>query len=213
MKEEFNSNVVFSQNITEFVTVTGEYCTFLDNVVRFSKKDFLEKARKLLPLVYLKASLLPKFEPVFDDGNEKFVSEEEWSFIHDSVQKILGFHDEYIEVYDPLTHEQLEQSTASISDDLADIYQDLKNFVTLYNIGAEEIMNDALWECQLNFEEFWGQRLLNALKAIHTIFFGDDDLDDDENDDNLNNEKTENDIDTTDWILTKRQADYRKGEE
>lgn len=213
MKEDFNSNIVYSQNITEFVTVVGEYCSFVENTARFAKKDFLDKARKLLSLIYLKGSLLPKFESVFDDENEKFVTEEEWDFIHNSVQKKLGFHDDYREVFDPLSHEQVEQSTTSISDNLADIYQDLKNFVTLYNIGTEEIMNDALWECQLNFEELWGQRLLNALKAIHSVFFGDDDLEEDEDGDSIDNEKQDDDIDTSNWILTKRQADFRKGEE
>ncbi len=213
MEEDFNSNIVYSQNITEFVTVAGEYCSFVENTARFTKKDFLDKARKLLSLIYLKVSLLPKFESVFDDGNEKFVTEEEWDFIHNSVQKKLGFHDDYIEIFDPLSHEQVEQSTTSISDNLADIYQDLKNFVTLYNIGTDEIMNDALWECQLNFEELWGQRLLNALKAIHSVFFGDDDLEEDEDGDSVDNEKQDDDIDTSNWILTKRQADFRKGEE
>ena len=161
----------------------------------------------------MKGSLLPKLESVFDDENEKFVTEEEWDFIHDSVQKKLGFHDDYREVFDPLAHEQVEQSIASISDNLADIYQDLKNFITLYNVGTEEIMNDALWECQLSFEELWGQRLLNALKVIHSVFFGDDDLEEEEKEDNINDEKTDKDIDTSNWILTKRQADFREGEE
>jgi len=213
MEEDFNSNIVYSQNITEFVTIVGEYCSFVENTSRFTKKDFLNKARKLLPLIYLKGSLLPRFESVFDDENEKFVSEEEWDFIHDSIQKKLSFHDEYREVFDPLAHEQVEQSTTSISDNLADTYQDLKNFINLYNVGTEEIMNDALWECQLNFEEYWGQRLLNALKAIHSVFFGDDDLEEDEDGDIVNNEKPDDDIDTSNWILTKRQADFRKGEE
>lgn len=210
MEEVFDSSIVYSQNVTEFVTVAGEYCSFVENTNRFAKRDFLDKLRKLLPLVYLKASLLPKFESIFDDENEKFVTEEDWDFIRDSVQKKLGFHDEYLEVFDPLTHEQVEQSTASISDNLADIYQDLKNFITLYNIGTEEIMNDALWECKLNFEEFWGFRLLNAFKAIHYIYYGEDDLDEDED---RPDENVGDDIDTSNWFLSKRQDDYRKGEE
>lgn len=219
MEEELGNNIVYSQNITEFVTVSGEYCTFVENTLRFSKKDFLEKCAKLLPLIYLKTSLLPRFDSIFDDDNEKFVSEEEWEIIHEVVQKKLGLHDEYREVFDPLTHEQLEQSTASISDNLADIYQDLKNFITLYNIGTEEMMNDALWECQLNFEEFWGQKLLNALKAIHNVYYGDDSLEDEparpvggEENEAEENESVD-DLDTSNWILSKRQADYRKGEE
>ncbi|MBU8891806.1 MAG: DUF5063 domain-containing protein [Bacteroidales bacterium] len=210
MAEEFDNNLVYSQNVTEFVTVAGEYCGFVENTLRFSKKDFLDKARKLLPLIYLKGSLLSGFESVFEDENEKFVSEEEWEMVNESVKKKLGYHDEYAEVYDPLTHEQLEQSTALISDNLADIYQDLKNFISLYGIGTEEMMNDAIWECQLNFEEFWGQKLLNALKAIHAVYFGEDSLDEEENDEEKDDKGDE--IDTTNWILTKRQADFNKGE-
>lgn len=197
-----------SQSVADFVTVVSEYCLFVENTPRFAKKDFLDKARKLLPLLYLKGSLLPKLDSVFDNENEKFVTEEDWSMIQSAVQKKLGFHDEYRDVFDPLTHEQLEQSTASISDNLADIYQDLKNFITLYSIGTEEIMNDALWDCQLNFEEFWGQKLLNSLKAIHTVYFGEDDLEDEENE----TDKNEDDIDTRNWFLSHRQEDYRTEE-
>ncbi|MCK5028216.1 MAG: DUF5063 domain-containing protein [Bacteroidales bacterium] len=210
MGEEFNRNIISSQNVTEFVTVVGEYCVFVENTLRFSKKSFLDKARRLLPLIYLKASLIPKFDSVFEAENEKFVTEEEWDIIKDSVKQKLGFHDEYREVYDPLTHEQLEQSSASISDNLADIYQDLKNFVSLFSAGTEDVMNDTLWECQLNFEEFWGQKLLNALKAIHAIYFGEENLDEEEDEEKTKDSSDH--IDTTNWILSKRQVDHRKGE-
>jgi hypothetical protein len=210
MSEDNNFEKVYSQGVTEFVTVVGEYCSFVENTLRFSKYDFLDKSRKILSMIYLKMSLLPKFEAIFDDENEKFVTEENWDFIHESVKKKLGYHDEYREVFDPLTHEQVEQSTASIADNLADLYQDLKNFVSLYNIGTEEIMNDALWECQLNFEEFWGQKLLNALKAIHNVLYSRDDLSDEEEE---HNDNQENGIDTSNWFLTKRQEDFRKEEE
>lgn len=209
MEGDLNRNIIFSQNVTEFVTVVGEYCVFVENTLRFSKKRFLDKARRLLPLIYLKASLIPKFDSVFDAENERFVTEEEWDIIKDSVKQKLGFHDEYREVYDPLTHEQLEQSSASISDNLADVYQDLKNFVSLYSAGTEDIMNDALWECKLNFEEFWGQKLLNALKAIHALYFGEENLDEEEDE---KKEDSKDHIDTTNWILSKRQVDFGKGE-
>lgn len=210
MEEGFDSSIVYSEKVTEFVAVSGEYCKFVENTTRFSKRDFLNKARKLLPLLYLKVSLLPKFESVFDDENEKFVSEEEWEFIHQSVKKKMGFHDEYREVFDPLTHEQVEQSIASIADNFADIYQDIKNFISLYNIGTEEIMNDALWECQVNFEQFWGQKLVNAHKAIHAVYFSNDDLDDEDESDDKNDDSDS--LNTDDWIFTKRQRDFNKDE-
>ncbi|MEE4198315.1 MAG: DUF5063 domain-containing protein [Bacteroidales bacterium] len=205
MEEGFDSNIVYSKNVTEFVTVASEYCKFVENTPRFSKRDFLNKAHKILPLLYLKSTLLPGFHSIFEDENEKFVSEEEWDFIHQSVKKKLGYHDDYREVFDPLTHEQVEQSTASIADNLADIYQDIKNFISLYHIGTEEIMNDALWECQVNFEEFWGQKLVNALKAVHAVFYSGDNLDDEEpTEDN----QPQDELNTDDWIISKRQKDY-----
>ena len=206
MEEEFGPDVVFSKDVTDFVTVSAEYCTFVENVTRFSKYDFLDKARKILSLLYLKGSLLPKLESVFDDDNEKFVTEEDWEYVQSNIHRKMGFHDEYREVFDPLTHEQVEQSTGSVSDNLADIYQDLKDFITLYNIGTEEIMNNAVWACQLSFEEFWGLKLLSALKAIHIVFFSNENLDDEPE------KEEENETDTSNWILSKRQEDYRREE-
>lgn len=204
---DYREEEVFNlPSVSEFVMVASEYCLFVENTSRFNKKDFLDKTRKILPLLYLKGSLLPKLEAIFDDENETFVTEEDWDIIHQSIKNKLGYHDEYREVYDPLTHEQLEQSTASISDNLADIYQDLKNFISLYNVGTEEIMNDALWDCKLNFEEFWGAKLLNALKAVHVVYFGDDDLEEEEQEENSD------DADTSAWIISKRQEDFRKEE-
>lgn len=49
-------------------------------------------------------------------------------------------------------------------------------------------MNDSLFLCKEHFADFWGQRLVNALKALHDIKYGridDDDeylCEDEEND-------------------------------
>jgi hypothetical protein len=36
-------------------------------------------------------------------------------------------------------------------------------------------MNDAVWETLMNFEEFWGKKMLNVLVAIHTVLYSVDD--------------------------------------
>ena len=51
--------------------------------------------------------------------------------------------------------------TASISENLADIYQDLKDFALSYRTGDEFVMQEALWECVDNFKNYWGQKLRN----------------------------------------------------
>ena len=73
------------------------------------------------------------------------------------------------------------------------------------------MMNDAIWECQLNFEEFWGQKLLNALKAMHSVLYSGEDLGEEEEDSKDDN--SDDEIDTSNWIISKRQDDLREEEE
>jgi len=49
----------------------------------------------------------------------------------------------------------------------------LKDFIFAFRMGTTEIMNDALCECKKNFEEYWGQKLVNVLRAIHSLLFSD----------------------------------------
>ena len=77
---------------------------------------------------------------------------------------------------DPVRQESENPVSASLAENFADIYQDLKNFIMLYSIGTNDIMNDALWECKMNFEQYWGQQLVNGLRALHMICYGEDEL-------------------------------------
>ncbi len=38
-------------------------------------------------------------------------------------------------------------------------------------------MVEALWLCMDNFKTFWGQRLVNSLRAVHSLVYSDKDLD------------------------------------
>ena len=47
---------IYSKNIIEFVTVSAEYCAFIERVPELEKEEFLDKIIKILPLLYLKAT-------------------------------------------------------------------------------------------------------------------------------------------------------------
>ena len=74
---------------------------------------------------------------------------------------------------------------ATISEDLADIYQDIKDFVSVYRLGFDETMNDSLAVCKENFGLYWGQKLVNTLRALHDVKYNvkDEDIEDEEGDD------------------------------
>lgn len=162
-------DIVFSRNTVEFVTVAAEFCAYLERASENTRKNFVDTLLKLLPLLYLKAQMLPKDESLSDDGLEEFVTEDSYEILRMNIAELLADKDSYLDVF----VEEMKYSdtpiTKNISEDLADIYQDVKNFVSLFKLGINETMHDAIVECNTHFHEYWGQTLVNTLRALHDI--------------------------------------------
>lgn len=204
-----NSNPVYSRNVVEFVAVANEFCKYAERSSELKGDDLLKILQRILPLLYLKASLLPQLNPFFEDGNEKFVTEAAWIGIHDTLRSKFGTADDYLEVFDEKAKETEGPVVATISENMADIYQDLKDFLLLYETGTDEVMNDAVWECRMNFETIWGQKLLNAMRAIHKFIYSGEEIGILEED----KEGSDEDRDTSEWFISKRQKDLHGDEE
>ncbi len=197
---------VYSKNVIEFVTVANEFCSWLENCPSMARSEFVDTGRKMLPLLYLKASVLPKSDAMLeDDFLEKYVSEEEYQQITNQVLLKMGPYNDYLEVFTADMQHSEEPLTASISENLADVYQDVKDFLMSYRTAVTEIMNDALIELVNSFEEFWGQRLVNVLRAMHEIAFRGEDLDEEEEE----TDATEDNRNTEDWLISKMQKNWQ----
>jgi len=171
--DQLPDHIVYSKKVIEFVTVAAETCLFLEHTEDFSKTDFIQKSVKLLPLLYLDASLLDIPEAVFEDIPERFVNEDDYQFVREQVEQLLGADDTYLEVFHPDMALSDTPIAAFVSENLADIYQELKDFAANYQLGDIDIMNDSLVACLEAFGEHWGQKLLNALRALHAVRFSD----------------------------------------
>lgn len=174
---ETEKNPIYAHNTLEFVTVALEYCTFVEHAGETDLFDFVDKATKILPLLYVKASLLPTFDADEEAELELSVTEDMYESVRARIANLLGEHDSYLETF----HADMQYSdtpiAAFVSETLADVYQDTGNFVALFRQGNEEVMREAIALCHTNFQEYWGQQLLNGLKALHAIrYSGDEDL-------------------------------------
>ena len=49
---------IYSKNIIEFVTVSAEYCAFIERVPELEKEEFLDKIIKILPFIAIASALL-----------------------------------------------------------------------------------------------------------------------------------------------------------
>ena len=77
--------VIFSRNTVEFVTVAAEFCAYLERAEALRRKEFVDTILKILPLLYIKASMLPECEMVSDNEPESFVTEEDYEVLRYSL--------------------------------------------------------------------------------------------------------------------------------
>ena len=175
-----NSKTIFAQGTIDFVTVAAEFCAYLEQSSYRSKEQFVDTMLKLLPFLYVKAHLVKRVESNGDFLPDDKVTEEDYNWIRNIIYSILGNDDDYEElVFDPNTQSD-ETKWSSISENLADMYQSLRNFVSAYQIGIEDCMHDALWLVMDQFELFWGKCLVDSLSRLHQVKYkitGDSDED------------------------------------
>ena len=152
---------VYEKNTVEFVTVGVEFCAFVEKASEKSFDTFVPVLQKLLPFLYLKAAMVEKPMPLGEDELGTFVTEVDYETIRVAMSNILEEKDDFYNG---------EEST-SISECVADVYQDIKDCISNYKTGQEDVMNDAIERCIDNFQTYWGTRLLDALNAIHKISY------------------------------------------
>ncbi len=168
-KTDKNKNPIYAPVTLEFVTVALEYCSFIEKADEGTLFDFVDKATKLLPLLYLKAALLPPLEPDEEAELETTVTEAMYDDLRNRLSGLLGERDVFLDTF----HEDMRYSdtpiATAISENLADVFQDIGDFIALFRQGNELVMREALALCGHNFRHYWGERLLNALRALHDI--------------------------------------------
>ena len=169
-KEQSDKEIVYSKNVIEFLTVANEFCLFVEKADNYTKEDIIQYMLKICPLIYLKGALLPEAKESDFEIPERYVSEEDWDAIYKTINAKLGKDDIYWIISNNEAGEYTP-SMASIADNLADIYQDMKDIMMLYQKVTHAAKENSVAECRLLFESHWGIRLINAHKALHNVAF------------------------------------------
>jgi len=197
--------IVYSKNVIEFATIAKEYTAFLEQSANFEPNDFINKTLKLLSLLYLKTNLLPTVEPINEEGNEKFVTEFDWEFIRNGVQMQMADNDIYLDFFDSEMNETPEPVSCSVSENLADIYQDLKDFLEIYQLGNEDLSHDAIFECYESFKNYWGFKLVNSLRILHHLNYNEKEIKFSASEKQIRKE-------TDDWFISRAQQDFQSND-
>lgn len=181
MKEKANeTNVIYNRDTIEFITVAKEFCSYLENIEGTKKEDFVNTMLKILPLLYLKANMLPECPHEEDIYTEQYVTEDSYEIIRINIAGIMADMDDYLEVFMQDMIYSDKPIIATISENIADIYQDVRDLIFSFQLGYDETMREALAICHENFGLYWGQKLTNVLRALHSVKYSNNNDNDNE---------------------------------
>ena len=159
---------VYSRKVLEMITVANEYCLFLEKAEDYSMDELLNFLQKISPLIYLKSALLPDMEVADEDAVEHYVSEEQWEALFNILYNKFGEKDLFFFI-DHHERSHNDPVKGSLAESFTDIYQDLKDFILLYQNPLKAFKENAVVECKRLFASRYGYRLVNAQAAIHCI--------------------------------------------
>ncbi|MBK6345339.1 MAG: DUF5063 domain-containing protein [Bacteroidales bacterium] len=159
---------VLTRQIIEFITVSNEFCLFTEKVETYSKEDIVEYYRRILPFLYLKGSLVKSVDPSAEDTSERFVTQEEWELLFNTLRNKL-YPDDHFWVSSDMYDENAEIEKASIAECIADIYQDMKDFLMLYQKSFHTSKENAVHDVCRHFDDHWGPAVIKCMHALHEL--------------------------------------------
>jgi hypothetical protein len=169
MDKRDNHAIIYDKQVIEFMAVAVEFCSLLEQDAAPASGEWVDHMVKLLPLLYLKAWLLPEAVPSFSEELPAFVKEEDYNRVAHTVEKVMGEENVYLDVFVEEMRYSDTPVTSFVSEAIADIYQDVRDLVSVYQFELTAQMNDALYVCREHFFTYWGQKLVNVMRPLHAL--------------------------------------------
>jgi hypothetical protein len=156
-----------SRSILELVTIATEFCNLVENCSSQNKVELVKSLQSFAPLLYLRGTLIPVIQPEDTEMSERFVTEEQWETVFLTLREKFGKEDEFWILED--NSQTDEPIKASISECVTDVYQDMKDFVTLFKKTRLSARENAVHDIKQLFEINWGKKLILILPIIHKL--------------------------------------------
>lgn len=157
--------ISMNEATTKFAMVARQYCDWCEKEANKAHEDLLTVQILLSNLQ--SHILLLGLPDVAEDSEElaDLVTSEEWKHVRNRLSELPI--DGYWFIFEPRTDSPEEPVFGTLSDDLGDIYRDVKEGLLLFELGK---IDDAIWEWRFGFDTHWGRHLTRALYVIHNYF-------------------------------------------
>ena len=122
-------NSKLAPNSLAFIALSNEFCSAIENAMEFEKEDFVAKMLKMLPRIYMTITDIDIEESNEDFYALPYLDESVYDNLRSQLAALMGEDDVFLETFEEDMKYSDAPVSATISEDLADIYQQLYNFV------------------------------------------------------------------------------------
>ncbi len=162
-----NKEIKLTPNDLAFIALTNEYCHLVENGSQVGKEAFIESLLKLLPRIYITATDLQLDFAFSDYEIFPYLTEETYDYVRNRLSALMAEDDVYLEVFIEDMKYSDTPIAVTISENLADLYQEFYNFVASVEDKPTVEQQELIGLCKDNFKTYWGQTLCNVLRALH----------------------------------------------
>ena len=169
---------ILSRNSLSLIAMANEYCQEIEAALDKEREDFITTMLKLLPRIYIVIS-----DVVEKENNEdllfidSYLYEDAYNNARENVYRLFGEDDVYLEVFEEDMKYSDTPIATTVSENLADIYQELYNFVMTLQNAPTEVVTDVIYALKDTFKSYWGQTLVNVMRALHNLSYNEPDFD------------------------------------
>lgn len=164
------------KSLIHIVALCSDYCATIENAAELDQPELVKSLLSSLSKIYFE---FLDIEPGEDSSIDEWVlssassasnlDEDQYEMIRGQLSSVFGENDTYLETFEKDMKYSDTPIATSISENLADIYQPLYNFVVEVRESEGSNIDDAYRECREQFDEYWSQTLCNVLRALNTI--------------------------------------------
>ena len=165
------NNTKLSANSLAFIALTNEYCHVVEHSTEVERDSFVAQMLKLLPRIYITISDLDVGVGYDNYYIEPTLEEVVYDQVRDGIAAIMAEEDVYLEV---MVEDMVYSETpiaSSVSENLADLYQEFFNFIHAIMDMPTDVQQELIEQCKENFINYWGQTLCNVLRALNHIYY------------------------------------------
>lgn len=160
-------------NITyaPLIELTRNFCITVENAAEADRQAFTAEMLDMLPRLYLAFSELDS-DTLGTYGDEylpQYLDRTYYDSISRQLQMLFGAYDTYLETFESDMKYSDSPIAASISEGIADIFQDLYNCVCAIKESDGLQTGIALSICKENFQSYWSQVLCNVMRPLNHL--------------------------------------------